>query len=283
MNKSFFCLLIVSLCFDLALCVASNKVFISDVVFSISDSADSLNEGTKYNCEHPKTLDNIDVDGHHHIQLKFKLKGQTNKAIEPQQVFLQLVSPQTKFEYISLAKKDGKGQYTVHIPLSKTASSLGGKSGIYDFNLIIGDSSISNPINWKIGTLNVKFKAGEIKIEDPFAKKLDISHKFREPEKRPDKIISFAFTLAVLAPFVVLFAGFAMVGINFGDFPSGQNSMYAYGFHFVLGAILALYAIYWYELNMMQTLGYLAVLLGPFLFFAHKTLNHLAQERSKVN
>jgi len=62
----------------------------------------------------------------------------------------------------------------------------------------------------------------------------------------------------------------------------GGGFIWAVGFQGCLGAILALFGLYWLSLNMMQTLFYLGVLSVPTVVFAQKSLNHLASQNSKV-
>jgi oligosaccharyltransferase complex subunit delta (ribophorin II) len=71
------------------------------------------------------------------------------------------------------------------------------------------------------------------------------------------------------------------IGANFGNYPSGIAALYALGFQASLGAILALYALYWLQLNMMETLRYLLILLVPTFFFGVKTLNALSASKTK--
>ena len=59
------------------------------------------------------------------------------------------------------------------------------------------------------------------------------------------------------------------MGANFGNFPTGSNFIFAIGFQVCLGSILGLFVFYWLKLNMMQTLGYLAILAIPSLFFVY--------------
>jgi len=135
-------------------------------------------------------------------------------------------------------------------------------------------------MKWTIGTVTINFPS-ELKAEvprNPFEPLPDIKHQFRKPDARPPKTISMAFTVATIAvPLLVLFVGLIRVGANLRNFPTGGNFIYAIGFEACLAAILALFGLYWFYLNMLQTLGYLAILSIPMLFFAHRNLNGLSR------
>jgi len=211
--------------------------------------------------------------------LDFKVKSQASgKPIQVHQVFLKIANAKTSQEFFFVAKNSGK-QYSVHISFAEIADDFYGQSGDYKLDLIVGDAFIQNPITWKLANLNITY-SNESKTalpESPFAPKQEIAHKFKEPEKRPPLTVSFAFTIAVASPFLILFIGLLKVGANLGNFPvSGISFIYAVGFQGCLGAILALFGLFWLRLTMIQTLIYLTLLTPPTLFFAHQALNHLA-------
>merc|ERR1712053_37878 len=83
------------------------------------------------------------------------------------------------------------------------------------------------------------------------------THMFREPEPRPASIVSNAFTLICLSPFLLTLVLWAKLGANISNLPL---SLPAIGFHLGLGAIFCLYAMFRLQLNMFQTVKYLVVL-----------------------
>jgi len=254
---------------------------ISDATLIIADSEDpnDISEGRKHKLEPAKQLATpIKVDHFQHIFVDFKVKGQGGKNIAVHQAFLRLYNEAGR-EYIVPAKYSPKG-YSAHISVRDAAAEFYGQSGNYKLQLIVGDASIQNPIQWTLGTITINYPA-ELKAEvprNPFEPLPEIKHQFRQPDKRPPRTISMAFTVAVLAiPFLVLFIGLIRVGANLKNFPGGANFIYAIGFEACLAAVLGLFVLYWLYLNMVQTLGYLALLSIPMLFFAHKNLNGLSR------
>jgi len=257
---------------------------VSDFTLTVADSEDAISEGRKTRLESGKQLSSpLKVEHFQHVFVDFKVKGQSGKNIQVHQAFLRL-SNDTGREFIVPAEASANG-YSAHISLRDTASEFYGQSGHYKLQLIIGDASIQNPILWTIGTFNISYP-DDLRVQvprNPFAVLPEIKHQFREPDKRPPRTISVAFTVATLAvPALVLFIGLIRVGANLKNFPSGANFMYAIGFEACLGAVLALFACYWLYLNMIQTLEYLAVLAIPTLFFAHRNLNGLSRVKQHV-
>jgi len=219
------------------------------------------------------------LESQQHAFVDFKVKSQASgKPIQVHQAFVRISNPSNKQQEAVFIAKYTQKQYSVHLVQDDLVEAFAGQSGVYDVDLIVGDSFVHNPFSWKIAKINVKFPA-DLKVhksDDPFTTKKDIVHQFRKEEVRPPQSISMAFTGAVLAPSLIFLIGLLAIGANLKNFPSGSNAIFALGFQTVLGAILALYGFYWLKLNMMQTLLYLGALLIPFLFFAHRTLNHLA-------
>ncbi len=51
---------------------------------------------------------------------------------------------------------------------------------------------------------------------------------FREPETRPSKLVSNAFTLLVLSPLLLLLACWAKLGVNIANFPLSLSGVGRY-------------------------------------------------------
>jgi len=261
---------------------------VSDAKITVSDSEDSqdLAIGKKYKLDVGKKLsETIKVDYSKHLFVDFKVKGQSEKNVEVHQAFVRVSQTQLGREIFVVAQYSPKG-YTAHINLKDLAPEFYGQTGNYELELIVGDVSIQNPTAWNFATVHINFP-NNTKAEvprSPFEPLSDIKHVFRSADKRPPTTISFAFTVATLAvPFLILLIGLFRVGANVSNFPGGANFIFAVGFQVSLGAILALFIIYWLRLNMVQTLGYLGILAVPSLFFAHRNLNALSRVKQHVD
>lgn len=74
-----------------------------------------------------------------------------------------------------------------------------------------------------------------------------------------------------------------LVGANIRNFPIGTHTLFAFGFQGCLGLVLLLIAYYWLGYaNMFQTLKSIGAVLVPGVFFAVKTLNHLATKSAVI-
>jgi hypothetical protein len=65
------------------------------------------------------------------------------------------------------------------------------------------------------------------KWNSPIFKCLRTVH-FREPETRPSKLVSNAFTLLVLSPLLLLLACWAKLGVNIANFPLSLSGVGRY-------------------------------------------------------
>lgn len=109
------------------------------------------------------------------------------------------------------------------------------------------------------------------------APKPEIIHQFREADKRPSRIVSDVFTALCAAPLLVLFVLWSRIGINVSNFPA---SLSALGFHLGFGSILGLFGIFWYQLNMFETLRLLIPLGILTFFFGNRLLRLIASRKS---
>jgi len=225
-----------------------------------------------------KKLDEtIHVESTQHIFIEYKV-GQppSGKAVKVHQSFVVVANKQTNQEIVEIAQIQGR-QHRVHLSLPSHSAQLHQKSGKYEVNIFVGDFYVEKSISWSPLSIQISFpNTTNQQDQSPFAMKAPIEWTFRAPDSRASKTLSFVFTLAVLSPWIVLLIGLPAVGANLKNFPGGTTSFFALGFVGGLGAILLLYALYWFQLNMMQTLLYLSGLAIPTFFCGFKTLNHLA-------
>ena len=127
----------------------------------------------------------------------------------------------------------------------------------------------------------------------------EIKHVMRVPDTRPPFIVSFAFMGAVLVrlslrtalptcikvlmvytlsqvPLFVFLGYAAKLGVNFHKLFNGSIFVFGVVFLGSLSAILSLFAFYWLEFTLFQTLGYLAVLGSVNIWSGHLLLKRLA-------
>ncbi|GAV03514.1 hypothetical protein RvY_13923 [Ramazzottius varieornatus] len=242
------------------------QVSISDIEVSIYDS-DAGKASLSQKISLPNKLSSIpNVPENQKLVVKFTVRNQAdNQPVKADQTFLRLTNGKVK-EVVLVAEADGDS-YKVEVDLSKRAAEFARLSGQYDVRIEVGDVNIAKAVSANLGSVKLSFPGGVDNIPDPlarFAPKPEIKHTFREPEKRPPALVSTAFSFAVLAPMVVLWALWARLGINFRNFDLHPTSLVFYG---SLGAIFYLYYMFWIFLDMFTTLKYLTVL-GAVAFFS---------------
>eukprot|EP00742_Colponemidia_sp_Colp-10_P002835 GILJ01003029.1.p1 GENE.GILJ01003029.1~~GILJ01003029.1.p1 ORF type:complete len:664 (+),score=146.33 GILJ01003029.1:1-1992(+) len=260
--------------------VASIQVSDVEVVVSNKDGTGSNKHTIKYGSS--KTI-SAAVKQIVVATFKVAVAGQT-QAFKPQQVFAKIRhTPSDSFSYV-VAKASDKG-YKLTLELG-SADQIPAYQGQFDIELLVGDSNILNPISWKLIQLtltgdNLKTKSATAALTT--AKAPEIEHQFRPSEKRPASLISLAFSGMVLIPFVLLLLGLLTSRVNLGLFPtSGLGFLTALAFQILIGAIFSLFALFWLQLNLFQTLAGLAALAIPTLLIGNKALCDVANAKTKT-
>jgi len=81
-------------------------------------------------------------------------------------------------------------------------------SGNYSMEIILGTTSHSNPLRYRLGTLSIE---GTIKLPPKapivFGPRPEIHHVFRDGERSPALWISYTFSIIVLTPWIILLGG----------------------------------------------------------------------------
>jgi len=253
---------------DAELVVTNSKDIDEDVVDRIA-----LEVGKKHKKE-------VTIAAGKHLFLTFRLKNKVSgKNLQVQQAFVTFTDATSKQDVFFVVPVDtAKKVYKLHVDLAK----FKGPSGVYSLRVLIGDPSIDNSFEWDAASVSFKF-ASEAAQSHPsiYDAKPEIHHIFRKPDSRPPRTVSQAFTLLALAPIALLIVGWLIVGINFGNFPSGIAAIYALLFHVALIATLGVLGLFWLELTIFDTLKYLGYAGVPLLFFGQQTFRALATQKPK--
>jgi len=219
------------------------------------------------------------------LTVKFAVKEkQSKKAITVHQAFVAFVHEKTNKELIFVAEPDAAtAVYKFDVDMQKSAKDFDGLSGKYNIRLIVGDSVVSNAIDWHLADVTLKLPPSEAKKVKKselisYDKLPEIKHLFREPEKRPPQVVSDAFTAICLAPILLLLVLWLRVGINFGNL---TPSLWTLGFHAGLAGIFGLYFVFWLNLNMFVTLKYLAGIGGVTFLCGNRMLQAMAERRKQ--
>lgn len=240
-----------------------------------------------------KLSQKIEADSQQKLVMRFLLRDNANKKpMRTHQAFVRLssmsISKNDKkgHEILFVAEADTSHLYKFDMPVGTAAANFNYQSRDYNVELIIGDAILSNPFQWTVATVSLKFpepSSSERTDKNVFYKsksnvystKPEIKHMFREPEKRPPAFVSNLFTGLCLAPVLLLFILWAKLGVNISNFPFSFSAVI---FHLGLGSIFTLFGIFWLKLNMFVTLRYL-VGLGIVTFLAgNKMLSRIAHK-----
>ncbi|XP_032405361.1 dolichyl-diphosphooligosaccharide--protein glycosyltransferase subunit 2-like, partial [Xiphophorus hellerii] len=107
-------------------------------------------------------------------------------------------------------------------------------------------------------------------------KSFSVQHLFREPEKKPPTVVSNTFTALVLSPLLLLLILWFKLGANISNFSFSPSTIL---FHLGHAAMLGLMYVYWTNLNMFQTLKYLAIIGGVTFLAGNRMLAQKAVKR----
>ncbi|XP_003707065.1 oligosaccharide transferase delta subunit isoform X2 [Megachile rotundata] len=243
---------------------------------------------------YPKKLsEKIEADSQQKLVMRFLFRdGTTKKPMRTHQTFVRLSSvansnsDKKAREILLVAEPDASHLYKFDMPVGSMAANFDYLSGDYNVELIVGDAVLSNPFQWTVATVTLKFpepisteradKGVLYKYKSNiYETKPEIKHMFREREKRPPAFVSNLFSGLCLAPVLLLLILWAKLGVNISNFPISVSALM---FHLGLGSIFVLFGIFWLKLNMFVTLRYL-VGLGVVTFLAgNKMLSRIAHK-----
>ncbi|XP_062897323.1 dolichyl-diphosphooligosaccharide--protein glycosyltransferase subunit 2 isoform X1 [Mobula hypostoma] len=265
----------------------ATEVGITNVDVSIVDKDQSIAPKTTRVIYPAQAKGVITADSHQNFALSFQLVDvNTGDELTPHQTFVRLYNQKTEQEVVFVAEPDSKNVYKFDLDVTERKSEFNSVSGTYSLFLIIGDATLENPILWHLADIVIKFPDEEaptpVQSRNLFAPKPEIQHLFREPEKKPPIAVSNTFTALVLAPLLLLIILWIKLGVNISNFTFSPSTII---FHLGHAGMLGLMYVYWTQLNMFQTLQYLAVL-GSITFFAgnrmlaQKAVKRIAAEQS---
>lgn len=256
------------------------KVRLDKIEVSVAE-ADSQTPSSKlWLDKFGKFHETLQLDHQQKLTLRFDLfDDSTNKIMSVHQAFVRF-SDKSGEEIVFVAEQDVSKAYKFELDVGARASDFNGKSGAYDVELTIGDSSLINSFTRNLGQVNLKFSLESRKEQTKQAPtrkaRSEIHHLFREPEKRPPRFVSDLFTGLCLAPILILLILWGRVGINTSNF---SFSLSALGFHGGLGAIFLLFVCFWVKLNMFQTIQYLLGLAVITFLCGNRVLRYIASKR----
>jgi oligosaccharyltransferase complex subunit delta (ribophorin II) len=255
------------------------KVKLNNIDVSVSD-AESQTPSKKFTLAGTDKLPgSLVLDHQQKIVFRFDLlDSKTNNVIDVHQCFVKF-SDESGAEIIFIAEQDVTKAYKFEMDVGARANDFGGRSDVYNIDLIVGDKLLANSLVRRIGDITLKFTYDTRKSQDDkgrFKAKSEIHHLFREPEKRPPRFVSDLFTILCLTPILILLSLWLKIGIRLSNFTFSLSSL---GFHSGLAGIFGLFICFWIKLNMFQTIKYL-IPLATFTFLSgNRVLRYIANKR----
>ncbi|XP_030376060.1 dolichyl-diphosphooligosaccharide--protein glycosyltransferase subunit 2 [Scaptodrosophila lebanonensis] len=247
------------------------RVKVQSLEIGVAES-DASASTRKQSVTYPNKLkDSLSADSTQKLLLKTLLVDESNnKPIAVQQAFVRLYNKATGKEVIFIAEQDSSKAYKFDMDVGNNGKNFNYNSGTYNLYLTVGDASLSNSFEWLVADVQLKFNQDgkDTKSKTVRGPLPEIVHQFRVPEKRPPRLVSDIFTGLCITPLVLLFVFWGKLGINVSNFSVALSTV---GFHVGFGGILALFFVFWLQLNMFQTLR----LLVPIAVFTFLTGNRL--------
>ncbi|NXC58238.1 RPN2 glycosyltransferase, partial [Aleadryas rufinucha] len=259
----------------------STEVGITNVDLSTVDKDQSIAPKTTRVTYPAKAKGSFTADSHQNFALSFQLIDVNSGAeLIPHQTFVRLHNQKTGQEVVFVAEPDSKNVYKFELDTSERKTEFDSASGTYTLYLIIGDATLENPILWNVADVVITFPEEDapstVQSKNLFVPKPEIQHLFREPEKRPPTVVSNTFTALVLSPLLLLLILWIKIGANISNFSFTPSTIV---FHMGHAAMLGLMYVYWTQLNMFQTLKYLAILGGITFLAGNRMLAQKAVKR----
>ncbi|KAH8415849.1 hypothetical protein KR222_002120, partial [Zaprionus bogoriensis] len=259
------------------------RVKVQTLELSIAES-DASGATRKQTVSHPNKLkDSLSADSTQKLLLKAVFVDESsNKPITVHQAFVRLQNKESDKETIFVAEQDSSKAYKFDMDVGNQAKNFNYQSGMYYIYLTVGDASLSNSFEWLLADVQLKFNQQdkESKTADVKGPLPVIEHQFRVPDKRPPRIVSDIFTGLCITPLVLLFVFWGKLGINISNLSLSPSTI---GFHVGFGGILALFFVFWLQLNMFQTLR-LLIPIAIFTFLCgNRVLRRLYAQRNAKN
>lgn len=198
---------------------------------------------------------------HENNDLHFKLDlelGQAEKDFKPAQRLLSLTHSERKTKVARVAGDFSDGMVTFVVNCDKIKKEIGTLNGQYEAEVVVADKSFKTSFRKKFGPILVSHAQnadGSLASDPPLSAKEvayqpleEIEHLMRQPDSRPNAMVSLVFALCIVTSPLVL--------IKYVDF--GRLGSATFFTHVLLGGMLALITAYWYYggiINKLDKLG----------------------------
>ncbi|KAJ2359386.1 proteasome regulatory particle base subunit [Coemansia sp. RSA 2618] len=240
----------------------SGSVLAKNVVVKVMErTGDKLfEEALKY----PATLDTVPkVKATTPLVITFDSQTVDDASLALDQAVVSFQHVDTKEEIMLPARAvKGSGSYKMDISRKSFRIHFSPAPGVYNIALVLG-SFEEGGLFYDLGNVEMVAAKGA-KTKKPaavYGPKPEIQHRFAEPQKMPNILVSLFFTGLVAVPFIGLLAVWAHLGVNADNLqlePVGSVV-----FMGLVAAYIALAIAYWIGVKLFPALTYVLVLALP--------------------
>jgi len=197
-----------------------------------------------------------------HIAFDFSIVTAANgKEFPPHQVFIRFVHQKSQQESVFVVRRMSQG-YKIEFDLQKTAGTVfNNRPGDYNVELIVGDEVLKHQVLWQVGVFNLDIEFIQNPRDLALGMKPDIHHMFRQPAKRPSKLLSMTFTGLLLGTFFIFLLALLRLGFNLSGFPGlGLGFLLNIVFQLIILGMLMVVVLYWLTISIFDAFTYLGAL-----------------------
>nr|CAG4635417.1 EOG090X04WQ [Artemia franciscana] len=271
-----------------------SEIAVTGVEIGIGDIDQTTALKTKSVQPHTKLEAQLELDVHQRILIRFRVQEKESGAnFIPHQAFVRFFHEKSGKEAFLIAERDAKDIYKAEMVIACHCKALVGN---WEVKILISITIITNIITKLIGPVGCGFRddgekqmvevlilprkallrrgvEGSIRRSNILCIKTNVKHNFRSLSKRLAALVrDLKVVYCVIGLlFLILNLGRMRVNSKTIHFPA---PIWSLGFNLCLLATFALYAWFWIQLNMFQTLYYLCFLGGATFLVGHKFLTH---------
>jgi len=285
--------------FQTAIIVADTSVMVNDVYVGITDSkqasSSELSEIRSQNSFSGASASVLALDVLH-------VMYQVQASRKPHQSMVRLTNVESGKTVVFNAARLGDGtlttEYHLAVAFADEVEAFGYESGEYIVSILIGDSTFAAPVEWIVGSIEIKFPAKAVQNLPLYARSLlhtsdttlralpEVEHVMRPPARRASSFVAALFTLLTLSPLAIFVLFNLSLKPNFARLKSLSSSLFVA----CVLAIFLLYAGYWLALDgatFYDTIRYIFFLFPVTIFvglYALKSVTNVRlAEAAKAN
>ncbi|KAJ2134839.1 proteasome regulatory particle base subunit [Coemansia sp. RSA 518] len=230
--------------------------------------------------EYPATLDTVPkIKATTPLIITFDSQTVNDTSLVLDQALVSFQHVDTKNE-VALPARAVKSTESYKMDVSRKNFRLHFSSapGVYNVALVLG-SFKQGGLFYDLGNVEMVAPKGtkEKKHEVAYGPKPEIHHRFAEPQKMPNILVSLFFTGLVVVPFIGLLGGWAYLGVN-----ADKLQMEPVGsvvFMGLIAAYITLAISYWIGVKLFPTLTYALVLALPTYLTGQYALSKRIEKR----